>query len=162
MAIHTYLSKYTRVQILVTYFQILGSFTMFSITWPRIAYTMISWFESTFKFEVLQMPGFSIAPPCASRCVVVRERALFSFANRPTPFFSHSIRYPKQFPLTTPYAPGTAIRETRRELSLARSRLRQHPEDLHNCSAGRYGQLHVATAASGYPRLLALHARCTS
>ena len=152
---------YTRVQILVTYFQILGSFAMFSITWPQIAYNMIAIFESTFKFEVVQMPGFSPAPPHASRCVIVRERALFSFAKRFTPFF-HFIRYPKQILLTTPYAPGTALWETRRELSLARSRLRQHPEDLHNCSAGRYGQLHVATAASGYPRLLALHARCTS
>ena len=82
---------YTRVQILVTYFQILGSFTMFSITWPRIAYKMISWFESTFKFEVVQMPGFSPAPPYASRCVIVCERALFSVAKRSTPFFHFKV-----------------------------------------------------------------------
>jgi hypothetical protein len=78
---------YTRVQILVTYFQILGSFAMFSITWPQIAYNMIAIFESTFKFEVVQMPGFSPAPPHASRCVIVCERALFSCAKRSTPFF---------------------------------------------------------------------------
>jgi hypothetical protein len=60
---------------------------MFSITWPQIAYNMIAIFESTFKFEVVQMPGFSPAPPHASRCVIVRERALFSFAKRSTPFF---------------------------------------------------------------------------
>ena len=29
----------------------------FSIEWPPIAYKMIAWFQSTFKFEVLQMPG---------------------------------------------------------------------------------------------------------
>ena len=43
----------------LTYFQILGSFTMFTIQWPPIAYTMIVWFKQNFKFELLQMPGLS-------------------------------------------------------------------------------------------------------
>jgi hypothetical protein len=47
------------MKILVTFFQILGSFTMFSIEWPPVAYTLIAWFQSTFKFEILQMPGLS-------------------------------------------------------------------------------------------------------
>ena len=51
----------SHIQILVTYFQILGSFTMFSITWPPIAYKMMAWFQSTFKFEVLQMPGLAFS-----------------------------------------------------------------------------------------------------
>jgi hypothetical protein len=30
---------------------------MFSIEWPPIAYKMIAVFQSTFNFEILQMPG---------------------------------------------------------------------------------------------------------
>ena len=47
------------LKIIMTYFQILGSFTMFTIQWPPIAYTMIVWFKQNFKFELLQMPGLS-------------------------------------------------------------------------------------------------------
>ena len=58
---HVTLMPSLHIQILVTYFQILGSFTMFSITWPPIAYKMMAWFQSTFKFEVLQMPGLAFS-----------------------------------------------------------------------------------------------------
>jgi hypothetical protein len=61
--IHAYLSTYTCMQILVTYFQILGSFTTFSIAWPPIAFKMFTWFETTFKFEILQMPGTDSSSP---------------------------------------------------------------------------------------------------
>jgi hypothetical protein len=54
------------MQILVTYFQILGSFTSFSITWPPLALIMFSWFETTFKFEILQMPGSDPRPIISS------------------------------------------------------------------------------------------------
>ena len=46
-------------KILVTYFLVLGSFTMFTIEWPDIALTMIVRLKGLFKFEVLQMPGLS-------------------------------------------------------------------------------------------------------
>ena len=46
-------------KIMVTYFQVLGSFTMFTIQWPDIAITLIVGLKNVFKFEVLQMPGLS-------------------------------------------------------------------------------------------------------
>ena len=47
------------LKILITYFQILGSFTMFTIQWPDIAFTMITSFKTAVKFELVQMPGLS-------------------------------------------------------------------------------------------------------
>ena len=46
-------------KILVTYFQVLGSFTMFTIEWPDISLTMIVGLKSVFKFELMQMPSLS-------------------------------------------------------------------------------------------------------
>lgn len=43
----------------VTYFQILGSFTMFTIEWPSLVFGLIVWIKSAFKFEVMQLPGLS-------------------------------------------------------------------------------------------------------
>ena len=47
------------LKIFVTYAQILGSFTMFSIKWPDIAMSMLTSLKGIFKFELLQMPGMS-------------------------------------------------------------------------------------------------------
>jgi len=44
-------------KILVTHFQVLGSFTMFTIEWPDIALTMIVRLKGFFKFELQQMPA---------------------------------------------------------------------------------------------------------
>ncbi len=120
-----------------------------------MALKMFSWFETTFKFEVLQMPGSD-------------SRSIISFPIRNTFEHDNARRFHAQrscdiilyaIPLTTPYTTGTALRETRTELSLERGQLPQHAEVNDTYPAGHDDQFHLARAASNCPRILALFAR---
>jgi hypothetical protein len=70
------------LKILITYCQVLGSFTMFTIEWPPIAFKMIVWFKTTFKFEIVQMPGLS----CILAGISSFENTLYMYTIGPLVF----------------------------------------------------------------------------
>jgi hypothetical protein len=47
------------VKIYITFFQILGSFDMFDITWPALFTVIIQWIKGMFQFDVLRLPAAS-------------------------------------------------------------------------------------------------------
>jgi hypothetical protein len=47
------------VKIYVTFLQILGSFSIYSITWPEGFTSAINWVKGTFKFDVVKLPMLS-------------------------------------------------------------------------------------------------------
>ena len=46
-------------KVFLSYFQILGSFTMFKVQWPPMLTGMIVWCNEAFKFDILALPNLS-------------------------------------------------------------------------------------------------------
>ena len=47
------------IKILISYFQVAGSFISFHVQWPQLFVNMMVWFKGTFNFAILELPGVS-------------------------------------------------------------------------------------------------------
>ena len=85
---------------------------MYTIEWPPVAYKMMAWFQSTFKFEIMQMPGSFPLPhtnaegttlvPCDAENDVSKWNRVV--------LVCHALN---TITLTPPDAPGTMLRESK-------------------------------------------------
>jgi len=81
---------------------------MYTIEWPPVAYKMMAWFQSTFKFEIMQMPGsFPLPHMSTEGTTEVLCHAENDVSNwKGAVLVCHALN---TIPLTSSDAPGTVL-----------------------------------------------------